>query len=69
MLGRLSGDCDIDPGLAGAGDIYLLGLSGARRSSQEQGGDALGQMRNPPPPLELPVPGPRSTRDGWEEEP
>ena len=69
MLGWLSGDCDIDPGLAGAGDIYLPGLSGAGRSSQEQGGGALGQMGNPLSPPELPVPGPRSTRDGWEEEP
>lgn len=56
-------------GLQALGTFISPDFQGAGRSSQEQGGGALGQMRNPPPPLELPVPGPRSTRDGWEEEP
>ena len=71
MLGLLPGDCDIDPGLAGTGDIYLPGLAGAGRSSQEQGGGVrsggpdervLGRMGNPS--AEAAVSGPQSTREG-----
>lgn len=71
MLGLLPGDCDIDPGLAGTGDIYLPGLAGAGRSSQGQGGGVrsggpdetvLGRMGNPS--AGPPVSGPQSTREG-----
>lgn len=57
MLGRLSGDCDIDPGLAGAGDIYLPGLSGGREELPGTGRGRAGADAKPSAPSRASCPG------------